>query len=458
MKSPASGRTTTRTDAPRSGRATIWSPRRSCLLWRARRRPASSPGPGTPISSTSATIEDARRRPARSRISSRASCRSTTCRCARRSGFRQLGRHRLEAGTEWHRLRTHVAFTTFDDLDPFGLFRGGSVWLGGVFPEHVDRLAEHHARRRLDRGSRAAVVVGHAGSRAAMGLERPERARLAVAAVERGGRAERGDTIDGGDGTLHAEPGIREAAAGRSLHRPHGGRAPGPASRARDPRRSSASIGTSLPACSDASRCTTRASAISSSAASRRRTSGWRDSPGTIFHRSLQSTLPTAPLITSVPTNDSRGQAYGLDLFLSRADGPARPRLTGWVSYSLGKTEQDIYGRSVPFSYDRRHSLSVVWNWRMGSRCELAGTARAASGFPRTPPAGVRVVTREVGSRLVPVQSGPNRFALEVAPGGVARVELRAAADGSPASISGSDIVRAARADGGRCTSRASTC
>ena len=45
-----------------------------------------------------------------------------------------LGRHRLEAGTEWHRLRTHVAFTTFDDRDPFGLFRGGAVWLGGVFP------------------------------------------------------------------------------------------------------------------------------------------------------------------------------------------------------------------------------------------------------------------------------------------------------------------------------------
>ncbi len=98
------------------------------------------------------------------------------------------------------------------------------------------------------------------------------------------------------------------------------------------------------------------------------------------------------------------------------------PRLTGWVSYSLGKTQQDIYGRSVPFSYDRRHSLSVVWNWRAGHRFELAGTARAASGFPRTPPAGVRVVTREVGSRLVPVQLAPNRFALEVAPGGVAQL------------------------------------
>jgi hypothetical protein len=140
------------------------------------------------------------------------------------------------------------------------------------------------------------------------------------------------------------------------------------------------------------------------------------------FPQELQPTISTAPLITSVPTNDSRGKAYGLDVFVSRTDGPARPRLTGWVSYSLSKTQQDVYGRSVPFSYDRRHSLSVVWNWRLGTRFDLAGTARAASGFPRTPPAGVRVATEEAGSRLVPVQLGPNRFGLEVAPGGVAEL------------------------------------
>jgi hypothetical protein len=76
----------------------------------------------------------------------------------------------------------------------------------------------------------------------------------------------------------------------------------------------------------------------------------------------------------------------------------------------------------VPFSYDRRHSLSVVWNWRAGDRWELAGTARAASGFPRTPPAGIRIKTKEVGSTLVPVLTGPNHYDLEPAPGGVAEL------------------------------------
>jgi hypothetical protein len=147
------------------------------------------------------------------------------------------------------------------------------------------------------------------------------------------------------------------------------------------------------------------------------------------FPASLQSTLPVAALITSVPTNDSSGQAYGLDFFLSRADGPAHPRLTGWISYSLAKTEQNIYGRSVPFSYDRPHSLSVVWNWRASSRWELAGTARAASGFPWTPPAGVRVATREIGFQAGAGVVGAESRRARGRTRRRRRVELRADAD-----------------------------
>jgi hypothetical protein len=140
------------------------------------------------------------------------------------------------------------------------------------------------------------------------------------------------------------------------------------------------------------------------------------------FPSSLASSLPSAALMTSVPTNDSKGHAYGLDLFLTRPDTAARPRLTGWLSYSWARTEQEVYGRHVPFSYDRRHAMSLVWNWRPGTRFEIAGTARVASGFPRTPPAGIRVVAQEQGSRLVPATLGPSRFELEVAPGGVAQL------------------------------------
>jgi hypothetical protein len=112
-------------------------------------------------------------------------------------------------------------------------------------------------------------------------------------------------------------------------------------------------------------------------------------------------------------------------LFLTRPDNASHPRLTGWLSYSLAHTEQEIYGRRVPFSYDRGHSFSAVWNWRATDRWTIAGTARVASGFPWTPPTGIRVASREQGSRLVPRTLGPNRFELEVAPGGVADLNSR---------------------------------
>jgi hypothetical protein len=62
------------------------------------------------------------------------------------------------------------------------------------------------------------------------------------------------------------------------------------------------------------------------------------------------------------------------------------------------------------------NSFSAVWNWRATDRWTIAGTARVASGFPFTPPAGIRVASRERGSRLVPATVA-GQFDLEPAPG-----------------------------------------
>jgi len=338
--------------------------------------------------------------------------------------FPKMGRHRLEAGTEWHQLRTHVAFTTFDDRDPFGLFRGGSLWLGGVFPEQVD-----HSRSttrggawiedRLQLGSSVTIVPGLRWDYSGLNGRASLSPRLnAVVALNEATRLTAATGLytqsPGYEKLLQADHFTDLTAAGRL---------------ALGPERSThvvAGVDRDL-APGLLGRVEVYYKGFSDLIVGRLETEDERVArlARYDFPPLLQSLLPTAPMITSVPTNDGRGRAYGLELFLARADGPARPRLTGWVSYSLARTEQDIYGRSVPFSYDRRHSLSVVGNLRAGSHFELAGTARAASGFPRTAPAGFRVVTREVGQRIFPVQIAPNQFALEVAPGGVA--ELNAA-------------------------------
>ena len=47
------------------------------------------------------------------------------------------------------------------------------------------------------------------------------------------------------------------------------------------------------------------------------------------FPLNLQSSIPVAPLITTVPTNDGRGQSYGFDVFVSRTSPPAGAKVSG---------------------------------------------------------------------------------------------------------------------------------
>jgi hypothetical protein len=110
------------------------------------------------------------------------------------------------------------------------------------------------------------------------------------------------------------------------------------------------------------------------------------------FPAELAASIPQDPLITTIPTNDGRGRAYGFDLFVSRTTAPVDARLTGWASYTWGKAERDVYNRVYPFEYDRRHAFTTVASYRLTPRWQLASTVRVASGFPRTAPLGVRVI------------------------------------------------------------------
>ena len=119
------------------------------------------------------------------------------------------------------------------------------------------------------------------------------------------------------------------------------------------------------------------------------------------FPEDLQDSIPTAPAITSHPTNDARGDAHGFDVYLTHTNAAAP--LTGWLSYAWGRSNRESYGRRYAFEYDRRHAFNVVGRYRLTSRWNLAGTVRLASGFPHTSPLGLRVsaVANERG-QLVP--------------------------------------------------------
>jgi len=119
------------------------------------------------------------------------------------------------------------------------------------------------------------------------------------------------------------------------------------------------------------------------------------------FPEELQDSVPTAPLITSNPTNDASGLAYGFDAYAAHTNAAAP--LTGWVSYAWGRAERESYGRRYAFEYDRRHAFNAVGRYRLTDRWDLAATARVASGFPYTSPTDLRVAAVEDDrGRLVP--------------------------------------------------------
>ena len=154
------------------------------------------------------------------------------------------------------------------------------------------------------------------------------------------------------------------------------------------------------------------------------------------FPDGLQESIPGDPLITSSPTNDAAGRAYGFDTYLTHTDASAP--LIGWISYAWGRAERDSYGRRYAFEYDRRHAFNAVGRYRLTSRWDLAATARIASGFPYTSPVGLRVAASEnEAGRLVPETDRIGNLVYTVDYGGIenlnssrlpvyARVDLRA--------------------------------
>jgi hypothetical protein len=137
------------------------------------------------------------------------------------------------------------------------------------------------------------------------------------------------------------------------------------------------------------------------------------------FPPELASSIPTDPIVTSIPVNGARGRSWGFDIFVQKRPR-AGGRLSGWASYTYSRAEREEYGRSLPFDYDRPHAASLVGSWRFGPKWELGATLRAYSGFPRTPVAGLRVLADETADgRLVPALDADGRYVYETSLGGL---------------------------------------
>ncbi|PZP43816.1 MAG: hypothetical protein DI598_15285, partial [Pseudopedobacter saltans] len=88
-----------------------------------------------------------------------------------------------------------------------------------------------------------------------------------------------------------------------------------------------------------------------------------------------------------------KGRAYGWENFFKKKKG----RLTGWISYTLSKTERKLDqvngGKWYPARQDRTHEISVVGIYQLNSKWTLSGTWVYYTGNAVTFPSGKYVVS-----------------------------------------------------------------
>jgi hypothetical protein len=90
------------------------------------------------------------------------------------------------------------------------------------------------------------------------------------------------------------------------------------------------------------------------------------------------------------------GRSYGLELYLKKNYG----KFTGWLSYTLARTEQKIdeinEGKWYPAKYDRSHDLSVVLSYAFTPKINLSGTWVYYTGNAVTFPSGQYIIDDQV--------------------------------------------------------------
>ena len=94
--------------------------------------------------------------------------------------------------------------------------------------------------------------------------------------------------------------------------------------------------------------------------------------------------------LTQIPINDSYGESYGFELFLSKKNIMKDSRFSGWVSYSLAWADRFEDSEKLPFRFDQRHTVNVVLNYQLNSWLDLGIRWQYGSGFPYSEPLGIK--------------------------------------------------------------------
>ena len=109
--------------------------------------------------------------------------------------------------------------------------------------------------------------------------------------------------------------------------------------------------------------------------------SDYKDGADIVFNEHLESQILSGS-----------GRGYGVELYVKKKSG----KFTGWISYTLSKTENKIEGISnndwYPVRYDRTHDFSVVSVFKLSERIDISCTWIYSTGNAVTFPGGMYIV------------------------------------------------------------------
>jgi hypothetical protein len=94
--------------------------------------------------------------------------------------------------------------------------------------------------------------------------------------------------------------------------------------------------------------------------------------------------------LTQIPVNNSFGEAYGFEFFLSKRNVMNNSKLSGWISYALAYANRFEDGIKLPFRFDQTHTFNFVLNYDFNHWFNVGLRWQYGSGFPYSEPVGIR--------------------------------------------------------------------
>ena len=103
-----------------------------------------------------------------------------------------------------------------------------------------------------------------------------------------------------------------------------------------------------------------------------------------------QPVMNFADSVTQIPVNGSYGEAYGIEVFLSKKNIMNNTKLSGWLSYSYAIANRFEDYRMLPFRFDQRNTVNLVLNYQVTDWFDIGIRWQYGSGFPYTQAVGIK--------------------------------------------------------------------